>query len=83
MAALVKAIEQKRFKQAELLLQLGDNVNQQEKLSGKTPLLAVCSLEDEIVACRITKKLLHRGADVCLKDVQGTSPLMQACKLGK
>lgn len=58
MAALVKAIEQKRFKQAELLLQLGDNVNQREKLSGKTPLLAVCSLEDEIVACRITKKLL-------------------------
>ena len=83
MAALVKAIEQKRFKQAELLLQLGDNVNQQEKLSGKTPLLAVCCLEDENVACCITKKLLHRGADVCLKDVQGTSPLMQACKLGK
>ena len=83
MAALVKAIEQKRCKQAELLLQLGDNVNQQEKLSGKTPLLAVCSLEDEIMACCITKKLLHRGADVCLKDVQGTSPLMQACKLGK
>ena len=83
MAALVKAIEQKRFKQAELLLQLGDNVNQREKLSGKTPLLAVCFLEDENVACCITKKLLHRGADVCLKDVQGTSPLMQACKLGK
>ena len=83
MAALVKAIEQKRFKQAELLLQLGDNVNQQEKLSGKTPLLAVCFLEDENLACCITKKLLYRGADVCLQDVRGTSPLMQACKLGK
>ncbi|XP_020627273.1 uncharacterized protein LOC110064553 [Orbicella faveolata] len=83
MAALVKAIEQKRFKQAELLLQLGDNVNQQEKLSGKTPLLAVCFLEDENLACCITKKLLHRGADVCLEDVQGMDPLMQACKLGK
>lgn len=83
MAALVKAIEQNRFKQAELLLQLGDSVNQQEKLSGKTPLLAVCFLEDENLACCITKKLLHRGADVCLQDVQGTSPLMQACKLGK
>ena len=83
MAALVKAIEQKRFKQAELLLQLGDNVNQQEKLSGKTPLLAVCFLEDENMACCITKKLLHRGADVCLQDVQGMNPLMQACKLGK
>ena len=83
MAALVKAIEQKRFKQAKLLLQLGDNVNQQEKLSGKTPLLAVCFIEDEHLACRITKKLLHRGADVCLQDAQGMSPLMQACKLGK
>jgi len=83
MAALVKAIEQKRFKQARLLLQLGDNVNQQEKSSGKTPLLAVCFLEDENMACCITKTLLHRGADVCLQDVQGMSPLMQACKLGK
>lgn len=83
MAALVKAIEQKRFKQAQLLLQLGDDVNQQEKLSGKTPLLAVCFLEDENLACCITKKLLHRGADVCLQDAQGMSPLMEACKLGK
>lgn len=83
MAALVKAIEQKRFKQAKILLQLGDDVNQQEQVSGKTPLLAVCFIEDENLACRITKKLLHRGADVCLQDAQGMSPLMQACKLGK
>lgn len=83
MAALVKAIEQRRFKQAKLLLQLGDDVNQQEKLSGRTPLLAVCFLDDENVACRITKKLLNCGADVCVQDVQGMSPLMQACKLGK
>ena len=83
MAALVKAIERKRFKQAKILLELGDDVNQQEKLSGRTPLLAVCFIEDENLACRITKKLLSRGADVCLQDVQGMSPLMQACKLGK
>ena len=83
MAALVKAIEQKRFKQAKLLLKLGDNVNQQEQLSGRTPLLAVCFVEDENLACRITKKLLHRGADVCMQDVYGMSPLMEACKLGK
>ena len=83
MAALVKAIEQKRFKQAKLLLKLGDNVNQQEQLSGRTPLLAVCFIEDENLACRITKKLLHRGADVCMQDVYGMSPLMEACKLGK
>ena len=67
MAALVKAIEQKRFKQARLLLQLGDNVNQQEKSSGKTPLLAVCFLEDENMACCITKTLLHRGATFACK----------------
>ena len=79
----MKAIAQKRFKQVELLLQLGDNVNQRENLSGKTPLLAACFLEDENLACCITKKLLHRGADVCLQDVQGMNPLMQACKLGK
>ena len=83
MAALVKAIEEKRFKQAELLLKLGDNVNQQEKHSGTTPLLAICFLEDENLACRIAKKLLHRGADICLQDEDGMSPLMQACKLGK
>ena len=83
MAALVKAIEEKRFKQAELLLKLGDNVNQQEKHSGTTPLLAICFLDDENLACRIAKKLLHRGADICLQDEDGMSPLMQACKLGK
>ena len=83
MAALVKAIEEKRFKQAELLLKLGDNVNQREKQSGTTPLLAICFLEDENLACRIAKKLLHRGADICLQDKDGVSPLMQACKLGK
>lgn len=83
MAALVKAIERKRFKQAKLLLKLGDNVNQQEQLSGKTPLLALCFLEDENLACRMTRKLLLRGADVCMQDEHGMSPLMQACKLGK
>ncbi|XP_022786590.1 POTE ankyrin domain family member C-like [Stylophora pistillata] len=83
MAALVKAIERKRFKQAKLLLKLGDNVNQQEQLSGKTPLLALCFVEDENLACRMTKKLLLRGADVCMQDEHGMSPLMQACKLGK
>ena len=83
MAALVKAIEEKRFKQAELLLKLGDNVNQQEKHSGTTPLLAICFLDDENLACRIAKKLLHRGADICLQNEDGMSPLMQACKLGK
>lgn len=83
MAALVKAIEEKRFKQAELLLKLGDNVSQQEKQSGRTPLLAICFLEDENLACLIAKKLLHRGADICLQDKDGVSPLMQACKLGK
>ena len=83
MAALVKAIERKRFKQAKLLLKLGDNVNQQEQLSGKTPLLALCFVADENLACRMTKKLLLRGADVCMQDEHGMSPLMQACKLGK
>lgn len=83
MAALVKAIEHRRFKQAQILLQLGDNVNQQEKHSGTTPLLAICFLEDENLACRIAKKLLHRGADVCLQDEHGMNPLMQACKLAK
>ena len=83
MAALVKAIEQKRFKQVELLLQLGDSVNQREKRSGTTPLLATCFLEDEKLACRMAKKLLNRGADVCLPDNHGMSPLMQACRLGK
>ena len=83
MAALVKAIEQKRFKQVEILMRLGDNVNQQEEKSGTTPLLAVCFLEDENLACRIAKKLLHRGADVSLQDEDGMSPLMQASRLGK
>lgn len=83
MTALVKAIEQKRFKQAEFLLRHGENVNQQEKHSGTTPLLAVCFLDDENLACRIAKRLLRRGADVSLHDVNGMSPLMQASKLGK
>ena len=83
MTALVKAIEQKRFKQAEILLRRGENVNQQEKHSGTTPLLAVCFLDEENVACRIAKRLLRRGADVSLQDVNGMSPLMQASKLGK
>ena len=83
MTALVKAIEQKRFKQAEFLLRRGENVNQQEKHSGTTPLLAVCFLDDENLACRIAKRLLRRGADVSLHDVNGMSPLMQASKLGK
>lgn len=83
MSNLVKAIEQKRFKQAELLLKLGANVNQQEKRSGTTPLLAICFLKDENLSCRIAKYLLTRGADVCLQDRHGRNPLMQACKLGK
>lgn len=83
MSAVCKAIEQKRFRQVRLLVELGADVNRQDERSGKTPLVAACFLENEELACQIARCLLNNGADVGRKDREGLTALMQACRLGK
>ena len=83
MATLVKAIEQNRFKQVKLLFELGDDINQQDDIQGKTPLISTCFIENEAKACRIGKWLMKYGADPGIQDKNGVSSLMYACGLGK
>ena len=83
MSALCKAIEQRRFKQVRFLLELGSDLNSWDESSGKTPLVAASLLEEETLACQLSRCLLKNGADVRGKDRQGMTALMHASRLGR
>ncbi|XP_031562863.1 uncharacterized protein LOC116298504 [Actinia tenebrosa] len=80
MPALVKAINERRFRQARFLVASGYNVNDKDHESGHTALIASCLLENERKACCIIKWLLRHEACLLTSDNRGLTPLMHACK---
>ena len=77
MNGFFKAIEQRRFKQARLLLDMEVNLNT-KSVNGKTALIHLCYLEPESMAVRFAKLLLEREAEVGLTDNNGLSALSHA-----
>lgn len=80
MPALVKAIKEKRFQQAKLLVASGYDINDKDKESGHNALIVSCLLDDEHKACCIIKWLLRHEACLLTSDNEGLTPLMHACK---
>ena len=77
MNGFFKAIEQRRFKQARLLLDMEVNLNT-KSVDGKTALIHLCYLEPESMAVRFARLLMEREAEVGLTDNNGLSALSHA-----
>lgn len=77
MAALNKAICERRFKQVRSFIDLGVNLNSKDR-DGKTALIQLCSVEPDSLAISIASRLLKRGAKIDVKDSNGLSALSTA-----
>lgn len=77
MAALNKAIFERRFKQARDLIDKGVNVNSRCQ-DGNTALIQLCFVEQEALAISTATRLLKRGAKIELSDHHGLSALSTA-----
>lgn len=77
MAALNKAISERRFKQARGFITSGVNVNSKcEK--GNTALIQLCFLDKDSLAISIATSLLKRGAKIDATNTNGLSALSTA-----
>lgn len=77
MAALNKAICERRFKQVRSFIDLGVNLNSKGR-DGKTALIQLCSVEPDSLAISIALRLLKRGAKIDSTDSNGLSALSTA-----
>lgn len=77
MAALNKAICERRFKQVRSFIDLGVNFNWKDR-DGKTALIQLCSVEPDSLAISIASRLLKRGAKIDVTDSNGLSALSTA-----
>lgn len=77
MAALNKAISERRFKQVRSFIDLGVNLNSKGK-DGKTALIQLCSVEPDSLAISISSCLIKRGAKIDVTDNNGLSALSNA-----
>ena len=77
MAALNKAICERRFKQVRSFIDLGVNLNSKDR-DGKTALIQLCSVEPDSLAISIALRLLKRGAKIDATDSNGLSALSTA-----
>ena len=77
MAALNKAISERRFKQVRSFIDLGVNLNSKDR-DGKTALIQLCSVEPDSLAISIASRLLKRGAKIDVTDSNGLSALSTA-----
>lgn len=82
MAAVNKAISERRFKQVRFLIDLGANLNMKDR-EGKTALIQLCFLEPESLAAAIAVRLLKAGAKIDIKDNEGLSAFSTAVKRQK
>lgn len=82
MAAVNKAISERRFKQVRFLIDLGANLNLKDR-EGKTALIQLCFLEPESLAAAIAVRLLKAGAKIDIKDNEGLSAFSTAVKRQK
>ncbi|XP_015761552.1 PREDICTED: uncharacterized protein LOC107340691 [Acropora digitifera] len=77
MAALNKAIFERRFKQARDLIDKGVNVNSRCQ-DGNTALIQLCFVEQEALAIATATRLLKRGAKIDASNNHGLSALSTA-----
>lgn len=77
MAAMNKAINERRFKQVRSFIDFGVNLNSKDT-DGKTALIQLCSVEPDSLAISIASRLLKRGAKIDVKDRNGLSALSTA-----
>ena len=82
MAALNKAISERRFKQARCFIASGVNVNSKCK-NGNTALIQLCFVEQDSLAISIATCLLKRGAKIDAKDSNGLTALSTAVLMQK
>ena len=82
---LLKATLQARIYQVQYLLkEKKEDVNAVD-IDGQTALMKTCFINSHLrkTAVRIARDLLRHGADISIKDNQGQTVLMLACKEGK
>ncbi|XP_071953360.1 uncharacterized protein [Antedon mediterranea] len=79
---LHRAIADCRLHQVRLLVDMGSNANGRDK-SGRTPLMATCTIDDEQKGLKMARIFLHAKADINSKDVLGRSVLSYAALFGR
>ena len=77
MAAMNKAINERRFKQVRSFIDFGVNLNSKDT-DGKTALIQLCSVEPDSLAISFASRLLKRGAKIDVTDRNGVSALSTA-----
>ena len=77
MAALNKAIAERRFKQVYFFISLGANANSRYS-GGETPLIQLCYVKPDSIALSLAKTLLKKEAKVGMVDKKGLSALSHA-----
>ena len=82
MAALTKAVQNERFRQARILLNMKIDVNMKNSRT-RTALMELCFLDEETKAASLAKLLLAYGAKVGIKDGSGKTALSYACMFGR
>ncbi|EDO33642.1 predicted protein [Nematostella vectensis] len=83
MSSLAKALEERRFRQAKLLVQLGDDLNSRSKETGRSPLVQASLIEDEDLSYKVCHWLLQEGADIAVRDDHGMNAFMHVCRQGR
>ncbi|EDO38263.1 predicted protein [Nematostella vectensis] len=83
MCALTSAVKSKRFRQAKILIEMGNiDVNARDETK-RTALMELCFLEEENKAAKLARMLLSHGARVGIRDTDGMTALSYAAKLGR
>lgn len=79
---LLRSITEGRFRQTELLLKVGNNVDERDK-KGQTGLIKAMALENARTRLNIVKLLIRNDADASLVDVKNRNAFMWACHCGR
>ena len=79
---LLRSITEGRFRQTELLLKVGNNIDQRDK-KGQTGLIKAMALEHPRIRLNIVKLLIRNDADASLVDVKKRNAFMWACHYGR
>ena len=68
MASLIQALEEGRYRQFQILLDVGCNIDYRGKEDGMTPLMKCCYIKDDKAANTIFRKLLRSKSNLALVD---------------
>ncbi|XP_033119068.1 uncharacterized protein LOC117118563 [Anneissia japonica] len=79
---LFDAVASIRYRQIEILLQCGVDINSKNH-EGKTVLMIACDIQDDKKRYKMFRYLVHKGSDEFETDQEGVSVFQHACRAGR